>query len=73
MSYGSDLVEEASNYILQHNKEDEQGRLNLSISAELVTLIAAIAEKTGQTRSFVVEQLLYHSISHFQVTAKTLL
>jgi hypothetical protein len=63
MSYEVSLVDEFTAYVNEHFKDDEAGRLNIAIANELVTLIDAIVEKSGRSRSFVVEQMLFFAVS----------
>ena len=72
-SFGSDLLEQASEYILTHTRDDEATRLNIQISNDLLTLVDSIVDKTGRSRSIVIEQLLYHSVTHFPCTSERLL
>ena len=71
-SYGVDLVDEASTYILEHSHDDEACRLHIQISHELLCLVDGISQKTGRSRSFVIEQLLYHSVSNFSSSERLL-
>jgi hypothetical protein len=70
--YGSDLVDEACDYIVQSSLNEESARLNLSIANELVIFIDKVVEKTGRSRSFVVEQLLFHSLGKFSASNRLL-
>lgn len=71
-SYGSDLVDQVSGYVEQHFLDEESARLNLSIANELVNFIDKVSEKTGRSRSFVVEQLIYHSLHNFPASDRLL-